>query len=82
MDDAVIGKIPPADLGFDLVRVTEAAALAAGRWLGRGDPVSADIAAAEAMYEGLNTVDIDGRIVVGEEGKVGRHSPLDSQCKV
>ncbi|MFQ5576359.1 MAG: class II fructose-bisphosphatase [Anaerolineae bacterium] len=69
---------PPRNLGLDLVRVTEAAALAAGRWLGLGKRDEADEAAAEAMYKALNTLDMDGRIVIGEEGKIGRHSPLDS----
>ena len=73
---------PPRNLGLDLVRVTEAAALAAGRWLGLGKRDEADEAAAEAMYKALNTLDMDGRIVIGEEGKIGRHSPLDSGQKV
>ncbi len=75
-------KLPPRNLGLDLVRVTEAAALTAGRWLGRGQPEEADAAAAEAMYAALNTLDMDGHIVLGEEKKLGRHSPLDSGRKV
>jgi fructose-1,6-bisphosphatase II len=59
------------NLGLDLVRVTEAAALAAGRWMGFGDPASANQAAAEAMAEALNTLDMRGVIVIGEEFKVG-----------
>ncbi|RME50940.1 MAG: class II fructose-bisphosphatase [Caldilineae bacterium] len=73
---------PPRNLGLDLVRVTEAAALAAGWWLGRGRHEDADEAAAQAMYEALNTLDMEGRIVIGEERKVGRHSPLDSGTQV
>ncbi|MCB0002464.1 MAG: class II fructose-bisphosphatase [Anaerolineae bacterium] len=69
---------PPRNLGLDLVRATEAAALAAARWMGVGKPDEADQAAAEAMYGALNTLDMQGRIVVGEEGKLGVHSPLDS----
>jgi len=75
-------KHPPRNLGLDLVRVTEAAALAAGRWMGRGDRPSADKAASEAMFAALNTLDMDGHIVVGEERRVGFHSPLDSGQKV
>ncbi len=73
---------PPRNLGLDLVRVTEAAALTAGRWIGRGQPEEADAAAAEAMLQALNTLDMKGRIVLGEESKLGRHSPLDSGRKV
>jgi fructose-1,6-bisphosphatase II len=54
-------------LGFSVLRATEAAALVAGRWVGRGDPLAADQAAAEAIYQVLNQVDIDGLIVIGEE---------------
>jgi fructose-1,6-bisphosphatase II len=64
------------NLGLDLVRVTEAAALAAGRWMGFGDPVSANQAAAEAMAKALNTLDICGVVVIGEEFKVGDQFPL------
>jgi fructose-1,6-bisphosphatase II len=66
------------NLGLDLVRGTEAAALSAGRWMGLGMRDDADNAATEAMYHALNTLDMDGHIVVGEEGKLGVHSPLDS----
>ena len=69
---------PPRNLGLDLVRVTEAAALTAGRWIGRGQPEEADAAAAEAMLEAFNTLDMKGRVILGEESKLGRHSPLDS----
>ncbi|MFN8496388.1 MAG: class II fructose-bisphosphatase [Anaerolineae bacterium] len=62
--------------GLDLVRATEAAAIAAGRWMGFGQRDAADKAAAEAMYEALNTFDMDGTIVVGEEGRLGSGSPL------
>lgn len=69
---------PPRNLGLDLVRATEAAALAAARWMGLGKPDEADNDATEAMFKTLNTLDMEGHIVIGEEGKLGRHSPLDS----
>jgi fructose-1,6-bisphosphatase class II len=50
----------------EMLEVTEAAALAAGRWMGRGDKVAADQAATEAMRSALNALDIDGEIVIGE----------------
>lgn len=51
---------------LDFVKVTEAAALAASRWMGRGERDIADGAAVEKMREMLNEMDIDGRIVIGE----------------
>src|SRR5271168_3226356 len=51
---------------LDFVKVTEAAALAASRWMGRGERDIADGAAVEAMRDTLNGMDIDGRIVIGE----------------
>lgn len=68
---------PPRNLGLDLVRSTEAAALSATRWMGLGKADEADHDASEAMAYTLNTLDMQGRIVIGEEGKLGRHSPLD-----
>ena len=73
---------PSHNIGLELVRVTEAAALASGRWLGRGDRDSANDAATEAMVEILNHLNIDGIIVVGEEGRLHEHSRLDSGMKV
>jgi fructose-1,6-bisphosphatase II len=70
------------NLGLDLVRVTEAAALAAGRWMGFGDPDGADRAATEAMIAAFAGVDIDGYIVIGEETKLSTHSPLDTGHRV
>jgi len=70
------------NLGLDLVRVTEAAALVAGRWMGFGDTESADHAATEAIAKTLSTLDIDGTIVVGEEYKVGSSFPLATGQKV
>jgi len=49
-----------------MLEVTEAAALAAGRWMGKGDKMAADAAAVEAMRTAFDSVDIDGEIVIGE----------------
>ncbi len=68
--------------GLDLVRVTEAAARRAGRWMGLGKRDEADLDAIDAMYQSLKELDIDGYIVVGEEGKLGVHSPLESGTHV
>lgn len=54
------------NLALDFVRVTEAASLSSGRWVGRGDRHRADQAATEAMRKTLNAVDIDGVVVIGE----------------
>lgn len=54
-------------LGLNIMQATEAAALVAGRWVGRGDALAADQAAAEAMQSILNTAPMDGLIVIGEE---------------
>lgn len=54
------------ELAIEFSRVTEAAALAAFKWLGRGDKNTADNAAVEAMRLIFNTIDIDGEIVIGE----------------
>src|SRR5262245_56543730 len=67
-----------ANIGLDLVRATEATALKAGRWLGLGNRDEAHRAATEAMAEALNRINMKGRIVIGEEGRLGEHSPLDS----
>jgi fructose-1,6-bisphosphatase II len=69
-------------LGLDLVRATEAAALAAGRWMGLGEKDRANEDAAAAMYRALNTLDMKGQIVIGEEGRLGTHSPLDTGQRV
>lgn len=60
---------PTRNLALELVRVTEAAALAAGRFMGRGDKPAADAAAVGAMRMVLRTVDINGVIVIGEGEK-------------
>ena len=53
-------------LVLEMVRVTEAAAVAASKLIGRGDEKAADHAAVEAMRAALNTLDIDGTVVIGE----------------
>jgi fructose-1,6-bisphosphatase II len=60
---------PTRNLGLDLVRVTEAAALSAGRFMGRGDKIAADAAAVNAMRIVLQTIDIQGTIIIGEGEK-------------
>ncbi len=81
-DNSVIDEHPPRNLGLDLVRATEAAALKAGRWMGLGQPDAADQDASEAMVRVLRAIDMDGCIVIGEEKKLGLHSPLDSGTKI
>jgi len=65
----MIDSRPTRNLALELVRVTEAAALAAGRFVGRGDKIAADKAAVDAMRLILNTVQMDGVIVIGEGAK-------------
>jgi len=60
------GEVTDRNLALELVRVTEAAALAASRWIGRGQKNEADGAAVEAMRKAFDTVAIDGTVVIGE----------------
>jgi fructose-1,6-bisphosphatase II len=60
---------PERNLAMELVRVTESAALAASRWVGRGDKLGADGAAVDAMRTVLATVSMDGIVVIGEGEK-------------
>jgi fructose-1,6-bisphosphatase II len=60
---------PDRNLALELVRVTEAAALAAARWIGRGDKESADQASVDAMRFTLHAVPMDGIVVIGEGEK-------------
>ncbi|MFO6451469.1 MULTISPECIES: class II fructose-bisphosphatase [unclassified Aeromicrobium] len=60
---------PDRNLALDLVRVTEAGAMAAGRWVGRGDKNGADGVAVNAMRSMINTVSMDGVVVIGEGEK-------------
>jgi fructose-1,6-bisphosphatase II len=63
------GTRPDRNLALELVRVTEAAAMAAGRWVGRGDKNAADQAAVDAMRAMLDSVSMDGIVVIGEGEK-------------
>jgi fructose-1,6-bisphosphatase II len=60
---------PDRNLAMELVRVTEAAALAGARWMGRGDKEAADQAAVDAMRLMMDTVPMDGVVVIGEGEK-------------
>src|SRR4051812_4247632 len=60
---------PDRNLALELVRVTEAAAMAASRYMGRGDKEGADGAAVDAMRVVLQTVPMDGIVVIGEGEK-------------
>lgn len=62
-------EAPQRNLAMDLVRVTETAALASARWLGKGAKNEGDGAAVDAMRLSFNTLDIDGRIIIGEGEK-------------
>ena len=65
----VLGATPTRNLALELARVTEAAAMMAGRFMGRGDKEGADQAAVNAMRLILSTVDLNGIIVIGEGEK-------------
>src|SRR2546423_5226971 len=60
---------PDRNLALELVRVTEAAALGAARWIGRGDKIGADQAAVDAMRLMMDTVTMAGVVVIGEGEK-------------
>ena len=62
-------KAPDRNVALELVRVTESAAMAAGRWIGRGDKISADQAAVDAMRIMLDTAAMAGVVVIGEGEK-------------
>lgn len=64
-----MNNTPDRNLAMELVRVTEAAALAAGRWIGRGDKEAADQAAVDAMRLMMATVPMAGTVVIGEGEK-------------
>jgi fructose-1,6-bisphosphatase II len=57
------------NISMELARVTEAAALTAGRWMGRDQKESADQAAVDAMRQVLNTIEMEGEVVIGEGEK-------------
>jgi len=65
----VNSKKPTRNMALELVRVTEAAALAAGRYFGRGEKLNADGAAVDAMRLLINEIEMDGKIVIGEGEK-------------
>ncbi|SMF34436.1 class II fructose-bisphosphatase [Desulfovibrio gilichinskyi] len=67
-------EAPQRNLALDLVRVTEAAALASARWLGRGDKNAGDQAAVDAMRLSFNSLAICGTVVIGEGEK--DHAPM------
>ncbi|NDV22241.1 class II fructose-bisphosphatase [Desulfovibrio sp. JC022] len=67
-------EAPQRNLALDLVRVTEAAALASARWLGRGDKNAGDQAAVDAMRLSFNSLEISGTVVIGEGEK--DHAPM------
>ncbi len=66
MSDEDQSTIMDRNLALEAVRVTEAAALASSRWMGRGDEKAADQAAVDAMRNALNSLSIDGTVVIGE----------------
>ena len=66
---AVADEAPDRNLAMELVRVTEAAAMAGGRWVGRGDKNKADGAAVNAMRTLIGTVSMNGTVVIGEGEK-------------
>jgi fructose-1,6-bisphosphatase II len=63
------GTTPDRNLALELVRVTESAAMAAGRWIGRGDKNAADQAAVDGMRVMLDTVSMSGVVIIGEGEK-------------
>ncbi|MBO4369589.1 MAG: fructose-bisphosphatase class II, partial [Desulfovibrio sp.] len=64
-----MAEAPERNLAMDIVRITEAAALASARWLGRGDKNSGDGAAVEAMRNSFSSLNIAGTVVIGEGEK-------------
>ena len=73
---------PSRNIGLELVRVTETTAIKAGRLIGSGKREDAYRVASGAMYKALEEVNIDGTIVIGEEGRLGGVTPLDTGQKV
>lgn len=64
-----MSQAPDRNIGLELVRATESAALAAARWVGRGNKEAGDQAAVDALRLMLDTVEVDGVIVIGEGEK-------------
>ena len=73
---------PFRSLGLDLVRATEGAALAAGYWMGLDRAEEADEKVTEKMISVLDTIEMDGHIVVGEETRRNHHGPLQTGLRV
>lgn len=69
-----MAEAPEKNLALDIVRITEAAALASARWLGRGDKEAGDGAAVDAMRVSFATLHIDGVVIIGEGEK--DHAPM------
>jgi fructose-1,6-bisphosphatase II len=65
----IAAEIPQHNLALDLVRATETAALASGRWLGKGEKIQGDGAAVDALRLSFDAIDIDGTIIIGEGEK-------------
>src|SRR2546421_1013282 len=70
---------PDRNLALELVRVTEAAAMAAGRWVGRGDKNGGDQAAVDAMRKLVGSVSMRGIVVIGEGEK--DEAPMLFNCE-
>jgi fructose-1,6-bisphosphatase II / sedoheptulose-1,7-bisphosphatase len=66
MSENAINYVLERNLALETVRVTEAAALAASKWMGLGDEDAADQAAVDAMRKALNSLNIQGTVVIGE----------------
>lgn len=68
-EPTVAGPLPDRNLAMELVRVTESGALAAARWVGRGQKERGDGAAVDAMRQLVSTVSMRGVVVIGEGEK-------------
>ncbi|MCA9972404.1 MAG: fructose-bisphosphatase class II family protein [Anaerolineales bacterium] len=75
-------RIASRNFGLELVRITEMSAMAASRWIGSGNYEAAHRAASRAMADALNTLDINGRIVIGEDGRSGTPDTLASGASI
>lgn len=73
-------RTPDRNLAMELVRVTEAAALASGRWVGRGMKNEGDGAAVDAMRKLINSVDMNGVVVIGEGEKDEAPMLFNGEC--
>ncbi len=69
MSSVIDPTVPDRNLALELVRVTEAGAMGAARWIGRGDKIAADQAAVDLMRRMINTVVMQGVVVIGEGEK-------------